>query len=90
MGRRRDQGSQAVLTRPSFQVTHATDVDTNAERAFVVRELTEHGGIGPVRFHLPGERLSLGTVNRYVSDGLVAVADLRQHSSQEKGGLRPP
>lgn len=66
------------LTRLSFQITHATDLDTNAERAFVVRKLTEHGGIGPVRYHLPGERLSLGTVNRYVSDGLVAVADLSQ------------
>jgi len=73
------------LTRLSFQITHATDADTNAEREFLVRELTEHGGIGPVRYHLPGERLSLGTVNRYVSDGLVALADLRQHSPQEKG-----
>jgi LssY C-terminus len=68
------------LTRLSFQITHATDADTNAEREFLVRELTEHGGIGPVRYHLPGERLSLGTVNRYVSDGLVAVADLIQQS----------
>ncbi|WP_457108098.1 LssY C-terminal domain-containing protein [Methylobacterium sp. P5_C11] len=64
------------LTRLSFQVTHATDVDTNAERAFVVRELTEQGGIGPVRYHRPGDRLTLGTVNRYVNDGLVAMADL--------------
>lgn len=64
------------LTRLSFQLTHATDADTNAERDFLVRELTDHEGIGPVRYHLPGERLSLGTVNRYVSDGLVAVAEL--------------
>ena len=47
------------LTRLSFQITHATDADTNAEREFLVRELTEHGGIGPVRYHRPGERLSL-------------------------------
>ncbi|WP_336491099.1 LssY C-terminal domain-containing protein [Methylobacterium nigriterrae] len=66
------------LTRLSFQITHATDADTIAERAFLVRELTEHGRIGPVRYHLPGERLSIGTVNRYVSDGLVAVAELSQ------------
>jgi LssY-like putative type I secretion system component LssY len=65
------------LTRLSFQVTHATDADTNAEREFLVGELTEHGGIERVRYHLPGERLSLGTVNRYVSDGLVALAELR-------------
>jgi hypothetical protein len=74
------------LTHLSFQITHATDVDTNAERAFLAQVLTEHGGIGPVRYHRPGERLSLGKVNRYVSDGLVAVADL----SQEPGNpLRP-
>ncbi|WP_238297753.1 LssY C-terminal domain-containing protein, partial [Methylobacterium soli] len=68
------------LTRLSFQITHATDADTDAERAFLVGELTEHGGIGPVRYHRPGERLSIGTVNRYVSDGLVAVADLGRQS----------
>ena len=68
------------MTRLSLQVTHATAVDTNAERAFVVQELTKHGGIGPVRYHRPGERLTLGKVNRYVSDGWVAVADLRRPS----------
>ena len=40
------------LTRLSFQITHATDADTNVEREFLVRELTKHGGIGPVRYHL--------------------------------------
>jgi hypothetical protein len=64
------------LTRLSFQITHATDADTNAEREFLVRELREHGAIGQVRHHMPGERLSIGTVNRYLSDGLVAVAEL--------------
>ncbi|MFE1599741.1 LssY C-terminal domain-containing protein [Methylobacterium sp. ID0610] len=68
------------LTRLSFQITHATDADTNAEREFLVRELTERGGIGMVHYHRPGERLSIGTVNRYVSDGLVAVAELREQS----------
>lgn len=69
------------LTRLSFQITHATDIDTNAEREFLVRELTEHGVIAPVRYHLPGERLSIGTVNRYVSDGMVAVAELNLGSA---------
>lgn len=64
------------LTRLSFQITHATDADTDAEREFLVRELREHGTIGPVRHHRPGERLSIGTVNRYVSDGYVALAEL--------------
>ena len=39
-----------------------------------------HLAVTTPRYHLPGERLSLGTVNRYVSDGLVAVADLIQQS----------
>ena len=66
------------LTRLSFQITHATDADTNAEREFLVQELTKHGAIGPVRYYRPGKRSSLGAVNRYISDGLVAVAVLRQ------------
>ncbi len=66
------------LTRLSFQITHATDADTNMERDFLVRELKEHGTIGQVRHHMPGERLSIGTVNRYVSDGMVAVAELNR------------
>lgn len=69
------------LTRLSFQITHATDADTNAEREFLVRELREHGAIGQVRHHRPGERLSIGTVNRYLSDGLVAVAELSKRAS---------
>ncbi|KAA0115673.1 hypothetical protein CIW48_28265 [Methylobacterium sp. P1-11] len=69
------------LTRLSFQITHATDADTNTEREFLVQVLTEHGGIGPARYHRPGQRLTFGTVNRYVSDGLVAVADLSQEAA---------
>ncbi|MGH1575021.1 LssY C-terminal domain-containing protein [Methylobacterium sp. P31] len=70
------------LTRLSFQITHATDADTNAEREFLVRELREHGAIGQIRHHRPGERLSVGTVNRYLSDGLVAVAELSEQASR--------
>lgn len=66
------------LTRLSFKITQATDVDTNTEREFLVQVLIEHGGIGPARYHLPGQRLTFGMVDRYVSDGLVAVADLSQ------------
>jgi hypothetical protein len=68
------------LTRLSFQITHATDTDTNAERDFLVRELSENGVIGQIRRHVPGERLSIGTVNRYLSDGFVAVAELSEPS----------
>ena len=64
------------LTRLSFQITHATDADTNAERDFLVAELSAHGSIRNVHEHLPGERLQNGRVNRYVTDGQIALADL--------------
>jgi LssY-like putative type I secretion system component LssY len=64
------------LTRLSFQITHATDADTNQERDFIIEELLKCGAISNVRSHLPGERLDIGKVNRYVTDRLVAVAEL--------------
>ena len=65
------------LTWLSFQITHATDVDTNKERDFIVEQLQHQGVIANVRSHFPGERLSIGHVNRYVSDGIVVVAELQ-------------
>ena len=64
------------LTWLSFQVTHATDADTNAERDFLVAELLGHGVIRDVRSHRPGERIAIGHVNRYVTDGEVALAEI--------------
>lgn len=64
------------LTRLSFEITHATDADTNRERDGIVAELVRHGVITNVRSHLAGERLAIGPVNRYVTDGMLAVADL--------------
>jgi hypothetical protein len=64
------------LTRLTFQITHATDVDTNTERDFIISELQSHRVIETVRFHEPGERLAIGRVNRYVTDGEVAIANL--------------
>jgi hypothetical protein len=64
------------LTHLSFQITHATDADTNAERDFVMGELAGKGLIGKVRYHLAGERLSVGKVNRYITDSELAVADI--------------
>lgn len=66
------------LTRLSFQITHATDADTDDERSFIIGDLERHGAIGNVREHLPGERVSIGRINRYVTDGLVAVAELTE------------
>src|SRR5271168_5369442 len=65
------------LTRLSFQITHATDADTNEERDFIIDELQRRDVIANVRTHFPGARLSLGRVNRYVTDGVVAVAEVR-------------
>jgi hypothetical protein len=65
------------LTRLSFQITHATDADTNEERDFIIAELQRHDVVANVRTHSPGARLSLGRVNRYVTDGVVAVAEVR-------------
>ena len=64
------------LTRLTFQITHATDSDTNAERDYIIAELMKNRVImdaRPVqaRQHLPAER-----VNHYVTDGEVTVASL--------------
>ena len=64
------------LTKFTFQVTHATDADADAERDFIIGELAWSGAIGEVRWHQEGERLDLGKVNHYVADSEVAVARL--------------
>ncbi|MGP8233229.1 MAG: LssY C-terminal domain-containing protein [Methylovirgula sp.] len=64
------------LTRLSFQITHATDADTNEERDFIIAALQRYGVIANVQSHQPSERLSIGHVNRYVTDGFVAAAEL--------------
>ncbi len=64
------------LTRLTFQITHATDADTNAERDYIVTELRKSGVIGDATSYQAGQRLGAGQVNRYVTDGDVAVAPL--------------
>ena len=64
------------LTEFTFQVTHATDSDANAERSFIIADLKRSGVIGEVRWHREGERVNLGKVNHYVADSEVAVAQL--------------
>ena len=64
------------LTKFTFQVTHATDADANAERDFIVSELRRIGAISGIAFHQAGDRLKAGKVNRYVTDGEVAAANL--------------
>jgi hypothetical protein len=60
----------------TFQITHATDADTNAERAYIVEELSAKGVIGEVTLHRAGSMLQSTHVNHYVSDGEIVFARL--------------
>ncbi len=64
------------LTKFTFQITHRTDADADAERDFIVGELKQAGAIVGVTSYTAGQSLRLGRVNRYVTDGEVAAASL--------------
>jgi hypothetical protein len=64
------------LTRLTFQITHATDSDTNAERDYILDELRKNMAIGEVALYKSGHHLGVHKVNHYVTDGEVGVADL--------------
>ncbi|BCH20810.1 hypothetical protein MesoLjLc_05680 [Mesorhizobium sp. L-8-10] len=67
------------LTRLTFQITHATDSDTNAERDYIVAQLRSRRVIGDVALHQSGSRLQIGHVNHYVTDGAIAFASLTEY-----------
>lgn len=64
------------LTRLTFQITHATDADTNAERDYIVSELARTRQIGDVTIYESGQHLAVGRLQHYVTDGNVSVAHL--------------
>jgi len=64
------------LTRLTFQITHATDSDVNAERDFIIAELKKTGSIEDVRTYPSGHELLTEHVNRYVTDGAIILARL--------------
>src|SRR4249919_38288 len=64
------------LTRLTFQITHATDSDTNAERDHIIAELTRSRAIQAVQVYQSGENLHTERVNHYVTDGEIALASL--------------
>jgi hypothetical protein len=64
------------LTQLTFQITHATDADTNAERNFIVAELTKGGLIEAVKVVRSGQQLTAERVNHYVTDGEITLATL--------------
>ena len=65
-----------ALTKMTFQMTHATDSDTNAERDHIMDELKKSGVIGEVTSYRTGDQLITEHVNRYITDGDVALAEL--------------
>ena len=64
------------LARLTFQITHATDSDTNAERDYIIGELNEKGVIAEITSYKAGQRLASKQVNHYVTDGEVTAASL--------------
>ena len=64
------------LTRLTFQVTHATDSDTNVERDYIIAALKDKGVIKDIISYRAQQHLQTGRVNRYVTDGEVTAASL--------------
>jgi hypothetical protein len=64
------------LTRLTFQITHATDDDTNVERDFIIEELRKGYAIADVTSYRAGQPLGAERVNHYVTDGEVTSATL--------------
>jgi len=64
------------LTRLSFQITHATDSDSNAERDYIVAELIKNGSIEAVKVYQSGQGLPTQRINHYITDGEITLASL--------------
>jgi hypothetical protein len=64
------------LTRLTFQITHATDPDTNSERDYLLGELKQNAAIADVNAYQAQQPLPVTRVNHYVTDGEVVVASL--------------
>lgn len=62
------------LTQLTFQITHATDSNTNAERDFIIADLRNNQVISDVNKVPAGQRIE--HINHYVTDGEIALADL--------------
>ena len=64
------------LASMTFQITHATDKDTNAERDYIVGELRKAGVVGDSYGRRPATASMASTSIAYITDGDVAVAAL--------------
>ena len=64
------------LTRLTFQITHATDSDTNAERDYIIGELRKNRSIEAEQVYQAGQNLPTERVNHYITDGEITLAIL--------------
>jgi hypothetical protein len=64
------------LTKLTFQVTHATDSNTNSERDFIIAELQRCATVKEVNSYRAGQHLPVKRVNHYIPDGEITVASL--------------
>jgi hypothetical protein len=64
------------LTQLTFQITHATDSDTNVERDFIIAELKGINAVDDVNSYQAQEHFPAAHVNHYVTDGHVVAASL--------------
>lgn len=64
------------LTQLTFQITHATDSDANAERDYIIAALSDHRVIEAVTSYQPRQHLTGKHVNHYITDGEITLANL--------------
>jgi hypothetical protein len=64
------------LTQLTFQITHATDSDTNVERDFIIAELRNINAVGDVNSYEAQQHFPAVHVNHYITDGHVVAASL--------------
>jgi hypothetical protein len=64
------------LTKFTFQITHATDSDTNAERDYILADLQKNRVIRDVSSYQARQAIPVQRVNHYTTDGEVTVASL--------------
>jgi hypothetical protein len=69
------------LTRLTFQITHATDSDTNAERDHIIAALSKSRAIEAVEVFQSGQGLPTGHINHYITDGEIMLARLVVHNT---------
>jgi hypothetical protein len=62
------------FTRLTFQITHATDADTNSERDHIIAELAKGRVIEGATSYRAGQPME--RVNRYITDGELTLANL--------------